>query len=306
MTKYLLISVFIVSLLASCVEPFDIETNNSPPVIVIYGYLTDEPAFHSIKVSSSSPYFDTSLNRGVRGAIVKITSSNNEVFHFKEVDSIPGLYLTVHKTAGTPGVNYSLSVEVDFDNDGDSELYTASSTMLNAVEVDSVEIREMKIMGNQFYAFHLYAQDTPDEDYYLGKYRINDSVVLFNINQLSPMSDIAFNGQYLNGQMIQNFWDIDEKERIEREYDDDDEDGERRQRRRVYLSPGDTVAFSLYHIEKGYYDFIVQCQNEMSGENPFFGGPASNIITNISNGGLGYFTTYAGSTAETTVMKKDE
>jgi hypothetical protein len=39
----------------------------------------------------------------------------------------------------------------------------------------------------------------------------------------------------------------------------------------------------------------------MNGENPFFGGPASNIITNISNGGLGYFTTYAGSTAETTV-----
>ncbi|MDR0725504.1 MAG: DUF4249 domain-containing protein, partial [Prevotellaceae bacterium] len=182
MTKYLLISVFIVSLLASCVEPFDIETDNSPPVIVIYGFLTDEPDFHSIKVSSSSPYFDTSPNRGVSGAIVEITSSNNEVFHFKEIDSMPGSYLTTNKIAGTPGVSYSLKVEVDFDNDGDKEVYTATSTMLNAVAVDSVEVKDMQMMGYKFYAFHLYAQDTPDEDYYLGRYMVNDSVVMFNIN----------------------------------------------------------------------------------------------------------------------------
>jgi hypothetical protein len=37
----------------------------------------------------------------------------------------------------------------------------------------------------------------------------------------------------------------------------------------------------------------------MSGENPFFGGPASNIITNISNGGRGFFTTYPLSTTKT-------
>jgi hypothetical protein len=100
--------------------------------------------------------------------------------------------------------------------------------------------------------------------------------------------------------MIQRFWDIDEKEKLE-QYDDDDDDD--RERRRVYLAVGDTVAFSLFHIERGYYDFIGQCQDEMSGENPFFGGPASNIVTNISNGGFGYFTAYAGCAAETTVKK---
>jgi hypothetical protein len=296
MTKYLLITAFIVSLLSSCVEPINIDTDNSPPVIVIYGYLTNEPTFHSVRVSVSSPYFDLSLNKSVSGATVKITSSNNEVFELHELDSIPGLYVTVNREAGVPGTTYSLSVEVDFDNDGKKETYTATSTMPDVVEVDSVEIKNMTLMGYQLYTLNLYAQDTPAEDYYFGKYMINDSVVLFNINQLSPMSDIAFNGQYLNGLAIQRFWNINEKERIERE--DDDED---RIRRRVYLCPGDTVAFSLCHIEKGYYDFIVQCQGEMSGENPFFGGPASNIVTNISNGGLGYFTTYTHSVVETTV-----
>jgi hypothetical protein len=291
MTKYL--TIFIVLLLASCVEPFDIKTDNSPPVIVIYGYLTDEPAFHAIKVSASSPYFDTSLNRGISGAIVKITSSENNAFNFKEADSIPGLYLTVNKVTGIPGLTYSLSVETDFDNDGIMETYTATSTMLSAVKIDSIEIKNTELMGYKFYNLNLSAQEPPSEDYYLGKYKVNDSAVLNNINQFSPMRDVAFNGQYIKGMAVQRFWNIVEKDRIER----NDNDGNT-ERRRVYLSPGDTVTYSLCHIEKGYFDFIVQCQNEMNGENPFFGGPASNIITNISNGGRGFFTTYASSTAK--------
>jgi hypothetical protein len=295
MTKYLFIPVFFVSLLSSCVEPFVIETDDSPPVIVIYGCLTNELSFQAVRVSVSSAYFDTALNRNISGATVKITSSANSVFNFTEVDSIPGLYLTTDRTAGIPGTTYSLSVETDFDNDGIRETYTATSTMLNATKVDSIEVKDINVMGYQFYTLNFYAQDTPSEDYYLSRCMINDSVVMFKINQLSPMPDIAFNGQYINGQAMQRFWNITEKDRIENE--DDEED----RRRRVYLSPGDTVTFSLCRIEKGYYDFINQCQSEMNGENPFFGGPASNIVTNISNGGLGYFTSYAFSTTKTVV-----
>jgi hypothetical protein len=294
MRKYLTVPFIIASLLSSCVEPFDIKTDDSPPVIVIYGFLTDEPNYHSIRVSASSPYFDTSLNKGVSGALVKI-SSDDMLIDFHEIDTVPGMYVTVNRIAGVPGKTYSLSVETDFDNDGIRETYTATSTMLSAVEVDSVQIQSMTMMGQKFYTLNLYAQDTPDEDYYLGRYKINDSVVLSNINRLSPMSDAALNGQYINGLMIQGFRDESEREKLESE---DDEN----RYTRVYLSPGDTVTFSLSRIERGYYDFIVQCQNEMNGENPFFGGPASNITTNISNGGLGYFTTYAFSTVKTIVQ----
>jgi dimeric dUTPase (all-alpha-NTP-PPase superfamily) len=289
MTKYLLITAFIISLLASCVEPFDIKTNNSPPLIVVYGHLTNEFAYHEIQISASSPYFDTKLNQSISGADVQIISSENEVFYFKE--TIPGRYFTIDKVAGSPGATYSLNVEVDFDNDGIKETYSASSTMLSAVKVDSVELKHIKLMGYQFYSLNFYAQDPPSEDYYLGRYKINDSSVLTNINQLSSIRDITFNGRYINGQAIQRFRDINDKDIIEKENDDTDNN--------IYIGVGDTIAFSLCHIEKGYYDFIHQCQKEISGENPFFGGPASNIATNISNGGLGYFTTYAVSTVET-------
>jgi hypothetical protein len=294
MNKYLAIILITLCQLTSCVEPFEISTNDSPPVIVIYGYLTDELSHHEIRISASSPYFDTQLNPSVSGADVRITASDNEIIQFKET-GIPGLYLTTEKVAGTHGVTYSLQVEVDFDSDGIKETYTASSTMSFPVKVDSVELKNTVLMGYQFYTLYLYAQDPPSEDYYLGRYKINDSIILSNINQLSPMQDVAFNGQYINGMTIERFRHISEKDRIENEDRDDDTN----EYQRIYLSPGDTITFSLCRIETGYYDFITQCRKEMRGENPFFGGPASNIVSNITNGGVGYFTTYALSTVET-------
>jgi hypothetical protein len=300
MLKDFLSATTVLVLLSSCVEPIDIATDNAPPMIVVYGYLTNEPAFHSIRVSASSPYFDQSFNRTITGAFVKITSSENETFILHELDTVPGTYMTATKIAGTPGVTYSLSVETDFDDNGISETYSAVSTMPEIVAVDSIQVKSVPIMGYTFYSVNLYAQDTPAEDYYFGRYAVNDSIVMFQINQIALMPDGAFNGQYINGMTIQRFWDQSEKEKLEREYNNDDDT----LRRRIYLSPGDTLAFSLCHIEKGYSNFIEQCQEEMSGENPFFGGPASNIITNISNGGLGYFSTYAISTVKTVVGKK--
>jgi hypothetical protein len=300
MIKKLLTAFSIVWLLVSCVEPFEIRTDNSSPVIVIYGCLTDEMAYHRIQVSTSSPYFDTQLNRGISGAEVRITSSDDQVFVFEEVDTVPGLYLTTTKMAGIPGETYLLSVETDFDNDGVKEIYTATSTMLSTVAVDSIELKNIQLMGYRFYFLNLYAQDPPTEDYYLCRYKVNDSLIMSRINQLSSMDDRAFNGQYINGMSVQQFWDISERDRIE-SADDDDDDGTRR----IYLSPGDVVNFSLSRIEKGYYNFITQCRKEMRGENPFFGGPPSNIDTNISNGGIGYFATYAFSTVETVVPENN-
>jgi hypothetical protein len=298
MTKYLLAAFLTVALFSSCVEPFEINTNNASPVIVIYGCLTGELDYHKIKVSASSPYFATTLNRNISDADVKITSSDGKVFAFKEIDSVPGLYRTVDRVAGIPGNTYSLSVATDFDNDGVKETYFATSTMPDVVEVDSIEVKNVTLMGYKFHFLNLYMQDPLSEDYYLGQYKINDSAIFSSIDQFSPMSDVGFNGQYINGQTVERFLDLSEKNRIE-EFDGNDDDDERR--KPVYVTAGDVMTFSLCRIEKGYYSFISQCKKEMRGENPFFGGPPSNIVTNISNGGLGFFTTYSISTAKITV-----
>ncbi|GHT13657.1 hypothetical protein AGMMS4956_10180 [Bacteroidia bacterium] len=99
--------------------------------------------------------------------------------------------------------DYMLSVEVDFNNDGIKEIYTAASFMHVPIEIDSVAIRSLYMMG-----------------------------------------------------------------------------------------------------QKGYYNFILQCQDEKEGGSSFFSSPASNINTNISNGGIGYFSCYSVTMAET-IVKND-
>jgi hypothetical protein len=154
------------------------------------------------------------------------------------------------------------------------------------------------MMGQKGYAMYLYAQDVPTEDYYLSRYKVNDTLVLDNISQLSLMSDRTFNGQYMNAMLLHMFRDVDDR--------NEDQDADRDENRRAYLGLGDVVTLSFGRIEKGYYNFINQCRDEMEGESPFFGSPASNITTNISNGGIGYFACYPLTSIETTVKSDDK
>ncbi|GHU96571.1 hypothetical protein FACS1894156_7840 [Bacteroidia bacterium] len=87
---------------------------------------------------------------------------------------------------------------------------------------------------------------------------------------------------------------------IQRIVDDSDSDGDNRGN----LNVGDTVRLSFGRIQKGYYNFILQCQDEKEGGSSFFSSPASNINTNISNGGIGYFSCYSVTVAET-IVKND-
>ncbi|MDR1981115.1 MAG: DUF4249 domain-containing protein [Tannerellaceae bacterium] len=277
------------SLLPSCTESFDIKTGDSPPVIVVYGSFTNEAAHHSIMISSSSPYFDKQPNQGIPGAEVRIESSAHDVFAFTENDTVPGLYQTIEEVAAIPGHSYTLTVEADFNRDGVKERYTATSFMQPSLDLDSIEIRHIDLMGRKQYAMYLYAQDPPEDDYYLATYKVNGTAVVDSISQLSVMTDKTFNGQYMNGMLLDMFGDAAAV------------DHNNENRNRVYLTLGDTVTLSLGHIEEGYYKFINQCRDGMEGESPFFGTPASNITTNISNGGVGYFTCYPVSTIKTVV-----
>jgi hypothetical protein len=214
----------------------------------------------------------------VSGADVKVESSSGEVFILAEDPAHPGRYQTPDDTAAIPGTTYTLTVKVN--NNGVQELYSAISTMPAAMTLDFIRIKSVTQMGRKSYSLSIYAQDPPEEDYYLGIYQINDS--LFDkISKYTLMDDKRFNGQYLDGWQFKQFGAVDE--------DGEDDDP-------THLKQGDAVTLYFSRVEKGYYDFIHQCRNEMNGESPF-SGPAANITTNISGGGAGYFTAYAVSKA---------
>jgi hypothetical protein len=271
----------IVLLLTACTEPIDLKTNDSSPVIVVYGQLTDEFKSQTVIIAGSSPYFDDKPNLGISEAEIIVRSSEGEVFKFVENDSIHGLYYSQNKFSARNGVSYDLSVTVDFNHDGVPDEYQASTTILPAIIPDSLSLDSVEFFGRKNHILNVYFQDPPEENYYLIHVFHNDSLLTNKISKYIVTDDALYNGQLIKGD-VYYFRDASEWEK----------DTEKIRENSVYLYSGDVISVEVSMIPKGYYDFIVQCQKEKGGENPMFGGPASNITTNISNSGVGYFTGY--------------
>ena len=267
--------------LFSCVAPIDINTRDSEPVIVIYGQLTDETKFQYIRITSSSPYFDQKANTVISDAKVMVTSSDGGKYPF--ISEKEGYYISERIFAVSPGVTYNLTVEVDFDKDGVMEMYEAKTTIPPMIPVDSVDVKPISIMGYRHFSLNLYMQDPPEaENFYLFRFYINDSIANNKISEYIVSDDRMFNGEYMSGISIYYFEDATDEKNYNTPGTDED--------RNYYANPGDKIRLQILNIEKGYCNFINESISEKYGENPFFGGPPSNITTNLSNGAIGYFT----------------
>jgi hypothetical protein len=275
------IIILLFTFLSACTAPIDIQTDDSPPVIVIYGVLTNELKYQEINISRSAPYFDNEPNPGISGADVFVRSSDNKVYPFVE-SHIPGLYYSRSPFVAQAGNDYFLTVEVDFDKDGIPDKYEATTTVLPVPEIDSLTIEPVEMFGHKNHILYVHAQDPPEKNFYLFHVFRNDSLITSKLTDIVISNDELFDNQYIKGD-IYFFDDISEWEK----------DSEEIRKNSVYLQPGDKLEVQLGLISQGYFDFINQCSREKNGENPMFGGPPSNITTNISNGGIGYFTGYA-------------
>lgn len=277
-------------ILIACTEPIEIKTTDFEPVIVIYGVLTDEWEQQTVRITRSAPYFSNEPNPTVSGAEVIITSSEGEEFILLYGNS-SGNYVSHRIWAAKSGVTYTLNVNVDCNNTGNIDNYQASTIFSPPVYLDSIQVVPIDIMGHANYALNIYGQDSDAEEYYLFRLKVNDFLVTNYLSEYILTDDAMFNGQYIDGLTIYYFNDIAEWKT----------DSEEQRKNSVYIQSGDKVEVEISVIPKAYYDFILQCQSEMRGENPMFGGPASNISTNISNGGIGFFTGYSSSKISTRV-----
>jgi hypothetical protein len=272
----------------ACTEKMELKTANSDPVVVIYGCLTEDSIHQTIRVALSSPYFELAPNKPVSNALISIQSSDNETFELEETGE-KGLYRTKERMAAIAGTTYHLTVSVDPNQSGNMQLYEATAIMQRPFKVDTINIEARYIMGYKHYTLNLYAQDDEGPDYYCARTIINDTLTTALISRYTVFSDYVIDGHYLNGLPVMQFEDY---ENIQFGNSDSYYD---------FVKPGDKVSFCISLIEKGFHNFLEQCQRERNGENPFFGGPASNITTNISNGGIGYFTAFSSTWVDTYV-----
>jgi len=156
--KHLSIIALLLFIFFSCTEEITIHTDNSEPVVVIYGELTDEVKRQGVKITLSSPYFDTQPNTGVSGATVTITSSHSHTYELFENDTVPGLYETKTRWGVRAGLTYSLKVDVH--SNGDKKTYEASTDILPPIEIDSITIVPVSAMGHKNYIVNLYGKET--------------------------------------------------------------------------------------------------------------------------------------------------
>jgi hypothetical protein len=282
-----IIIIIIIFLFFGCTVDYDVNLKNMGSDIVIIGQVCDTLAHQKVIITQTNPYYSSDIKNRITNAIVRIEASNGENFEFEEDSTESGVYKSKIAFAGQIGINYTLIVNFDFNNDNKNETYKASSTMLPHLPIDSINFNYQKILGYHIYSLKVYGQIIKEEKYILINYKINGVAVTPNMNQWLTFDSKFINNDYINGvnlistSIINTIIDKKDKEKCSKT----------ESKSPIYVELGDTITVLLSQIEEGYYNYIKQCKATDRSENPIWGGNNANITTNLSGGALGYFST---------------
>lgn len=246
----------------SCTEDFDVTLDDSFTRLVIDGSLTTDTTAHRIRLSSSTSYFYNEMPPAVSGASVWLDDGISQV-QMLENPAGSGLYLTPADYFGVPGRAYQLQIDL-LEPIGSSANYSAITKLpATSFKLDSIQLEYQSAF--EFWSIKLFAWDPPTTDYYRLDASINGVLLTDTAYRTAISDDRFFNGNYTNG--LSTIWLRD-----------------------VEVQAGDTIELIMSAIDKNYYDFLFELQNESGFNNPLFGGPPANISSNLNDGGLGYFS----------------
>ena len=267
MSKYLrILLIFTYIVLTSCEDVIDVEVPTAEPRLVIEASLDWEKGTtgneQTIKLSTSTPYFDTFTNTSVTGASVVVINDNDGT-EFVFEDQNNGDYTT---TSFIPELNQSYTLEVQYNG----ESYMASETLMSVTDiVDVTQSVEGGFDDEALEVNYIFIDPEDEENYYLVKFQRE--------GDLLPVLEDS-NDEFVNGNSIEYFFEY---------LDEDGEEG-------YEFVPGDTVYFELYGTSKQYNNYIQILIEQAEGGNLFSTTPAplrGNCInlTNSDNYAFGYF-----------------
>ncbi|MDR0538453.1 MAG: DUF4249 domain-containing protein [Tannerellaceae bacterium] len=259
---YFLTPIILLTLLllpSSCKENIDINTDDAPVRIVIYGAISSDTTAHKVLITRSAGFFSTSKPQAVSHADVHITHASDTI-RLNEDAEHPGTYLTAPDVYGIAGETYTLHVTTDFDNSGKKETYEASSFLPHPSRLDSMAV-EPSPLAKQFLQVSIWGE-TPSEGVNYLSLQLYHNGVLFNdsLSGFSTANDEYLAGHIFNG--VPAFMLNQERERSK-------------------LNPGDTLLLQVSSITHDYATFMENAQWESHGSVPMFGGPPANVPSNI-------------------------
>jgi hypothetical protein len=163
--------IIVVALLfSSCEQNVDIEIRTNDKRLLVDGEFTNDTVVHSIRLYCSGDLVTGKPPITVSGARIFITD-NIQTFYYIESKDTPGLYQTGGNVGGIGGHNYTVSItNIDIDNDGKMDSYTANSMMPVPLKFDSlVSFRGLNgggRMGVGNIAYYKLFYNGPDFAYY--------------------------------------------------------------------------------------------------------------------------------------------
>ncbi len=249
----------------SCEDVIDVDTPEANSRLVIEASLDWQKGTtgnnQTIKLSTSTPYFQNTLNTTVTGASVTVTNTNSNVEYVFQ-DQNDGTY-TINNFV--PVINDTYVLEVLYNN----EVYNATETLKSVSPIKRVEQSLEGGFDDEILDVSIFWDDPADEEnYYLIKFIEQGDII--------PIFE-DFPDEFVNGNELDTFFEED---------GDNEED---------QFNPGDVVEFTLYGISEQYNNYIsLLIEQYDSGGDPFSAVPGKlkgNCINLNSpeNYAFGYF-----------------
>jgi hypothetical protein len=271
----------------ACTTNFDVTLDSMSPELVVDGIVTTDTTTHFVYLKKTGTYFSDQPAEVVSGATVTLDDGQCTIA-LEENMAKRGTYHTPANYYGVVGRTYTLTIaNVDINNDGEKETYTASSTINAVPSVEKIEVDKEIVFYENVWVVNVWMHDPASvSNYYLAKAFKNNVCLSDTITEWHVMSDYKINGVDLRKKTIMYLPSTIKSEKIYR---------------------GDKVGLELCGISKDYYGFIREIKQESGVRNPLFGGQPANVRTNVKqilplhatgNPG-GYFAAYSISRAQT-------
>ncbi len=260
-----LLLLFIIAQLVSCEDVVDVEVQNGPTRLVVEASINWEKGtsgnVQTIKLRSSTPFFNTASNPVTGATVVVINNANDETYNF--VDQNNGEYRT---TTFEPVLGQSYSLQIIHDG----EVYSATETMTSVADITEVFQDTEDGFEDDVLEVHIAFTDPIEMgNNYLFRFQRE--------GDLLPVLEVA-EDEFVNGNEIDWWYEIEE-----------DEDNNI-----LPFAPGDIVAIEMFGISKDYYNYINILIEQLGGVGLFEATPVAvrgNCIneTNPENYPFGYF-----------------
>lgn len=252
--------------LTSCEDVIDVDVQTAPARLAIEASLDWEKGTagneQTIKLSTSTPYFDTTTNISVTGASVKVTNDTNGT-DFVFMDQGNGDYITVDFV---PILDQSYTLEVQYNG----ETYRATETLMSVADITELTQSSEDGFDDEVLEVNVIFTDPLEEDnYYLFRFQERGDL-------LPVLEDL--DDEFVNGNEIRWYYEKEGDENTDREE----------------FAPGDIVDIDLFGISEGYFNYI-RILIEQSGGPDLFGtipvALKGNCInpSNPDNYAFGYF-----------------